>query len=299
MGSLATKNSQKEIVKYHYRANHMSYIYRKNRKEKVMEKLLIFVCALCLIPGWVYAEKEAPAPVLVYVRGENVEFSEETQMVNKDDRICLPVRKISEKMDYKVEWKDKDRRVTLKNGEKEVTFTIDERVYSANGEEKSSDVAPFIVGDRTYLPMRFLGEALGEYVGWDEADRVATFGEFPRVEQLEGEKIEVSSGYGFTIPKALKDKISSENTPVGVILYENKNRESGGGGMLGNFALVDRPESETRSYLLGKVGDQYLMFYYPGDVNWDINDESLTAAYRDAEKYIPEILRTVRVTKAK
>ena len=36
------------------------------------------------------------------------------------------------------------------------------------------DVAPYIKGDRTYVPMRYLGEILGAEVVWDDAARTVT-----------------------------------------------------------------------------------------------------------------------------
>jgi hypothetical protein len=49
----------------------------------------------------------------------------------------------------------------------ELSITIGEQGYTHNGEEKSMDVSPFIKDGRTMVPLRFLSESLGAWVGWD------------------------------------------------------------------------------------------------------------------------------------
>jgi hypothetical protein len=53
-------------------------------------------------------------------------------------------------------------------------FKVGSKEYRVNGEEKIMDVAPYIKGDRTYVPMRYLGEILGAEVVWDDAARTVT-----------------------------------------------------------------------------------------------------------------------------
>lgn len=53
-------------------------------------------------------------------------------------------------------------------------FRIDSNIYYVAGVAKVMDVAPYIKSDRTYVPMRYLGEILGAEVEWDEAARKVT-----------------------------------------------------------------------------------------------------------------------------
>jgi len=45
-----------------------------------------------------------------------------------------------------------------------------------NNEDKTppDDMKPFIYGDKTYISLRYLSEALGKEVGWDEATGTVT-----------------------------------------------------------------------------------------------------------------------------
>ena len=47
------------------------------------------------------------------------------------------------------------------------------RIIDGNAQEAVMDVAAYIEQDRTYIPMRFVGEALGFDVSWDAANRIA------------------------------------------------------------------------------------------------------------------------------
>lgn len=53
---------------------------------------------------------------------------------------------------------------------KEVRFTIGEKRYSVDGGERLMDASPFIAEGRTYVPVRYLAEAMGAVVDWDGAE---------------------------------------------------------------------------------------------------------------------------------
>jgi len=56
-------------------------------------------------------------------------------------------------------------------------FLIGQKTYYVAGQARQMDVAPFTENGRAYVPMRYLGYALGadeNGVGWDEASQTAT-----------------------------------------------------------------------------------------------------------------------------
>lgn len=77
------------------------------------------------------------------------------------DRTFVPFRALGEAIGAEVVWDNDARTVTYTLGKTEIVMTIGETSYTVNGEEKTMDVAPEITGDRTYVPVRFVGEALG------------------------------------------------------------------------------------------------------------------------------------------
>lgn len=56
----------------------------------------------------------------------------------------------------------------------EVKMFIGRNNYLVNGQEKEMDVAPFIRGGRTFTPVRYVAEALGASVTWDERAQMVT-----------------------------------------------------------------------------------------------------------------------------
>lgn len=64
--------------------------------------------------------------------------------------------------------------ITPSQGAGSGQFVINSNIYYVNGVAKVMDVAPYIKGDRTYVPMRYLGEMLGAEVVWDDAARTVT-----------------------------------------------------------------------------------------------------------------------------
>lgn len=53
-------------------------------------------------------------------------------------------------------------------------FAVGRSTFLAQNREQSMDVAPYIKNGRTYVPVRYLAEALGAKVDWDPARRLAT-----------------------------------------------------------------------------------------------------------------------------
>lgn len=64
--------------------------------------------------------------------------------------------------------------VTPANGAGSATFKTGSNIYVVNGVSKVMDVAPYIKNSRTYVPMRYLGEALGAEVVWDATAQTVT-----------------------------------------------------------------------------------------------------------------------------
>ncbi|MDR1066482.1 MAG: hypothetical protein LBL35_03470, partial [Clostridiales bacterium] len=55
-----------------------------------------------------------------------------------------------------------------------VILYIGDATYSVNGEKKTMDSPPFITNGRTMVPVRFIAEAFGANVGWEDAEKKVT-----------------------------------------------------------------------------------------------------------------------------
>ena len=78
-----------------------------------------------------------------------------------NSRTYVPFRALGEAIGADVVWDNNARTVTYTLDGNEIVMTIGSTTYTVNGVEKTMDVAPEITGERTYVPVRFIGEALG------------------------------------------------------------------------------------------------------------------------------------------
>ena len=90
----------------------------------------------------------------------------------KDDRTMVPLRFLTESMGATVGYNDQTRGITITLGETVMELTVDEKTYFLNGEAYEMDCAAEIVEQRTFVPVRFVSEALGKAVKWLNTERI-------------------------------------------------------------------------------------------------------------------------------
>jgi hypothetical protein len=132
--------------------------------KKITSFILVLILTLVAIP-FAYAADV----IAVTINGTPVVFDTPPQIV--ESRTLVPVRKIFEALGGQVDWDANTKTATaVLNGVK-ISLTIDNKVAKKNDEQITLDVPPQIIGDRTLVPVRFIGEASGATVDWDSATR--------------------------------------------------------------------------------------------------------------------------------
>ena len=96
-----------------------------------------------------------------YVVNNDIVKGDAAPYVDAQWRTMVPFRVLGETFGAEVNWDQDTQTVTYTYGDTELTMTIGEETYTVNGTEKTMDTAPVLSGDRTYVPVRFVGEALG------------------------------------------------------------------------------------------------------------------------------------------
>lgn len=105
------------------------------------------------------------------------EFTMDAAPYIKDGRTMVPVRFAANAVgvaDSNIIWDAAAKKVTVIKGDRVVQMTIGSKVMLINGATITMDTAPEISNDRTMLPVRFLGQALGAEFVWDEATQTVT-----------------------------------------------------------------------------------------------------------------------------
>jgi hypothetical protein len=151
--------------------------------KKRMKLLLSLVAAVGLFAGSVPASyAEVPAPIdksklhlslEVLVNARKVAFPD-VKPVKKNERILVPLRFVSDKLGGKLSLVG--RNITIVKGDRTVKLTIGAKSATANGKTIPLDVAADAVNGRTLVPLRFISEALGESVEWDELNQFVWIG---------------------------------------------------------------------------------------------------------------------------
>ncbi|MDO5715695.1 MAG: N-acetylmuramoyl-L-alanine amidase [Tissierellia bacterium] len=101
----------------------------------------------------------------------------------KEDRTFVPLREISESLGAKVIWNDKNKTVEVQLNEEKVKLQIGTSVVYVNGQKKTIDKGSIPQlstyqkprqETKTMVPLRFLTEAFGYHVNWDQKEQLAT-----------------------------------------------------------------------------------------------------------------------------
>ena len=143
-----------------------------------MKKILVLISIFVLVLS---INVFANTPVRVLLNDEYMDFRDENgQIVNPEitnSRTMVPLRKIFESLDAKVDWDNDTRTVIAQKGAKTIKLTIgsEEAYIIENGYTtmQTLDSVAYIKDGRTLVPLRFISESLGCLVGWNQAERTA------------------------------------------------------------------------------------------------------------------------------
>lgn len=108
----------------------------------------------------------------IKVRGMNLKF--DVPPVIKEGRTLIPVRAIMNGLGAAVEWDEVDKTVTITRADKTIILNLlpdpDTGMFIAdvNGETLELDVPAQLISNRTFVPLRFVAQTLGETVDFDE-----------------------------------------------------------------------------------------------------------------------------------
>lgn len=104
----------------------------------------------------------------IYVSDVQVDFKDAKPFVDEEDRTQIPVRALAEVLDCDVAWNDAEQLVTITLTDGTIVqMTIGDRFLKVGDKIVEMDTEALIIEDRTYIPIRFLAEALGLNVFWD------------------------------------------------------------------------------------------------------------------------------------
>jgi len=110
--------------------------------------------------------------VSVTVDGQATMFN--PSPIERAGRVFVPLRGVFERLGATVVYDNGQINATGRG--RTVALHVGSDQASVNGQSQALDAAPFIVGASTFVPLRFIAQALGASVNWDNANRVVALG---------------------------------------------------------------------------------------------------------------------------
>ena len=136
--------------------------------------LPVLVFALVIGAGLGNASGTAAAAgaITLVVNGRTVQ-SDAAPFIT-DGTTLVPVRVVSENLGASVQWDQATRTVTIGLGSTRIVLTVGRTTATVNDRSVVLSQAARIVAGRTFVPLRFVSEALGASVDWDQQSRRVT-----------------------------------------------------------------------------------------------------------------------------
>lgn len=128
---------------------------------------LALLVAAVLVPASAWA---SPDSCKLYLDGNLINLDNMGEPIEKNGRILVPLRVISENMGYQVEWNKTQKSVEIHHGEDHIHFAIGSKEARVNQSHHQLDMPAQVINGRTYVPIRFLSEHMGAAVDYHAAD---------------------------------------------------------------------------------------------------------------------------------
>jgi hypothetical protein len=118
----------------------------------------------------IFSIPAAAQQITITVNGQPLALS--PGPIEQQGRVFVPMRGIFERFGAGVVYSAGTINAT--KGSTTIQLRIGSMQATINGQPQTLDVAPFIVGATTYVPLRFIAQSLGAQVGYDNATRVVS-----------------------------------------------------------------------------------------------------------------------------
>lgn len=135
-------------------------------RKKIVGCLCALFAAILIVGGFNKASAEELTSVKVYVDTTRIQFAVVPML--EEGTTLVQLRPLFEALDIELEWDEAER--TVKGAKDGMTFSvrIDSDEAALNGEPVGLARAARIIDGNTMVPLRFIGEATGALVHWDE-----------------------------------------------------------------------------------------------------------------------------------
>jgi hypothetical protein len=133
-----------------------------------VKRIIIFLIIFSILSSTFLVQAKAVTQIIVKIDGKVIDFPDAKPYVNSDNRTMVPIRFVAEALKCDVYWEVEGKDVvTIHKGGNRINMKVGEKTATYNGISKTFDTSSCVVEDRTFVPIRFIGELLGVEVTWD------------------------------------------------------------------------------------------------------------------------------------
>ena len=129
--------------------------------------------------------------VKVYMDG--IEFKIDQDFYSHNGTTLVPMRALFEELGAEVEWKQETKTIFAKTNDTFIELGIDRKIAKKDGKDIALTVEPKMINKVTYVPLRFVAEALNYEVNWNGADRIISIIDLTQIPQQISSKLYESS----------------------------------------------------------------------------------------------------------
>lgn len=140
-------------------------------KKLILGSLMVFMLIMSMM-----TISYADDGIKVLVDGSYLQF--DSQPIIENGTTLVPLRQIFEAIGADVSWDKSTQTVTATRDNEIVKLTVGDTTAYKNGESINISIAPKIINNRTYVPLRFVAESFGANVDWDKYTKVVTINSF-------------------------------------------------------------------------------------------------------------------------
>lgn len=156
-----------------------------------MRRFAAILCLLTILAGALPGQ--AAEPIQLMLNGHAVSFRQEMGMpFLLNGRVMIPLRVIGDLLEADVEWIPNPRSVRLTKDSRNIMVIIDKMYGVVDGKQVPLDAAAGVYDGRTYVPLRFIGEAFGLNVRWDPEQQLVTMDEGVVDDSQEGRVVQLT-----------------------------------------------------------------------------------------------------------
>ncbi|MFD2333572.1 N-acetylmuramoyl-L-alanine amidase [Cohnella sp. GCM10020058] len=143
-----------------------------------MKKIGFFVLLAAFIFGLSFAgqgqARAQTSGATIVLDGQALSLQKKDKVEIIKGSVMVPLRVIAENLALLVTWNQRSAQVKILTGTGDIELTIGRMTASVGGAELKLNAAPVNRSGTTLVPLRFIGEAAGLEVGWDNAKKVVT-----------------------------------------------------------------------------------------------------------------------------